>query len=453
MDEQPDAAYEKGTRIGQYIWLIRIRWFALIAALLLASLFSYLGIVTQLNPIIIFLVLGAFLNLLYYIALKHRTYWERIGEKEICLCQILTDIMGILALTHFTGGLTNPFVFFIAAPVIVAGIFFQPWWTYVLAFLAWGLTGLLGLLEANGVLTQHKLFHFMDQAAPESLHAYRSSLLVALGCFLFASAYLVCKIVGVLRKREWHLAHLKTSMQAFRRSQATVADLQRVALGGLAKGIGREVKDPMGIVRARVHSMQYDLEDLGQRDGALYEDLQVVVGKVNQMEKTIDKLIAFFSHNVQERKSLDLAGLLDRSIGKIREQLDSGRVKVASRIRPALPGLFGSEDELGLLFSSLLQNAADALEELPHGAITLSARKLGGASGLLVVRIRDNGPGIPPGIQERIFDPFFSTRGDDRGMGLGIAYTIVRNHGGELRIRSRPPAGTSVTVLLPSALT
>ncbi|MHC4941905.1 MAG: ATP-binding protein, partial [Planctomycetota bacterium] len=78
---------------------------------------------------------------------------------------------------------------------------------------------------------------------------------------------------------------------------------------------------------------------------------------------------------------------------------------------------------------------------------------LEGASGLLVVRIRDDGPGIPPGIQDRIFDPFFSTRGDDRGMGLAIAYTIVRNHGGELRIRSRPPSGTSVMVLLPSVRT
>ncbi|MHC4942413.1 MAG: sensor histidine kinase, partial [Planctomycetota bacterium] len=423
MDEKPGVVHDKGYRIGQYLWLIRIRWFALLAALVLASLFSYLGIVTQLNPIIILLVLGAFLNLLYYIVLKHQPLWERFGEKEICLCQVLTDIMGILALTHFTGGLTNPFVFFIAAPVIVAGIFFQPWWTYVLAFLAWGLTGLLGLLEANGVLTHHRLFHFMNTATPESLHAYRSSLLVALGGFLFASSYLVCKIVGVLRKREWHLVHLQTSMKSFRRGQAAVADLQRVALGGFANGIGREVKDPLGIIRARVHSMQYDLEDLGQKDGAVYEDLQVIVGKVNQMEKTIDKVIAFFSHNVRGKKSLDLAALLNRLIEEITERIDEEKVHITSRIAFELPGLVGSEEEMNFLFSSLLQNAVDAFEEASSGSITVNARMLEGASGLLVVRIRDDGPGIPPGIQDRIFDPFFSTRGDDRGMGLAIAYT------------------------------
>lgn len=450
MSPRTGITQESKSQINQYLWLIRVRWFALIAALAPASLLSYLNILSHLNPLIVLLVLGALLNLVYFFILKRQAILNRFGEKEVCLCQILTDIMGVLAICHFTGGLTNPFIFFVSVPVIVAGIFFRPWWTYLLAFLAWGLSGLMGLLEANGVLTQHDLLRLSDSVQADSLQGYRSALLLALGCFLFSSAYLVCKIIGVLRKRTWQMSHLKTSMQAYRRGREAGTDLKRVALGGFVQGIDREVKNPIGIVRARVDSMQYDLEEVAESDHPLFADLEVIKEKMNQMEKTVDKVTAFFGFSSQEKKRLDLASLLEAAVGAQSERLAAQQLSVRMRIAPGLPPIKGAESELNTLFVSLLQNAMEALEGVPGGAVSVHARLLGRESDQVIVRIRDNGPGIAPGIMDRIFDPFFSTRGEERGMGLAVAYTIVRNHGGEMRIRSRPPPGTAVTILLPA---
>lgn len=439
----------RGSHHARYLWLIRIRWFALIGVLLLASVLSYLEFITERNAVIITIMALAVVNMIYFTVLNREILWQRLGTKWICLIQIMTDILGILVLVHFTGGLTNPFVFFVAAPVIVAGIFFQPWWTYVLAALAWGFTALLGLLEANGVLDHHRIFLFNDPTDEGALHSLRSATLVTLGLLLFASAYLVCKVVGALRKREWHLANLKTSVQALRKGQAEEADMKRAALAGFASGISREVKDPLGIIRARVDSMKYDLEDLGQEDGALFDDLKIIAEKVNHMDRTVDKILTFMSRSASEKETIDVGDVLSFVAGEFLTRDEVRTITLVTRISGSLPRIEGSRPELMMLFVSVLQNAVEALDEVDGARISLSARKLSGEEGPIVVRIRDNGKGIPPGIQHRIFDPFFSTHGDDRGMGLALAYTIVQNHGGELRVRSRPPPGTSVTVVLP----
>jgi signal transduction histidine kinase len=409
---------------------------------------SCLEFITEKNAVIITIMALAVVNMIYFTVLNREILWQRIGTKWICLVQIITDIIGILVLVHFTGGLTNPFVFFVAAPVIVAGIFFQPWWTYVLAFSAWGLTALLGLLEANGVLAHHRLFLFSNPSDEGALHSLRSATLVTLGLLLFASAYLVCKVVGALRKREWHLANLKTSVLALRKGQAEEADMKRAALAGFASGISREVKDPLGIIRARVDSMKYDLEDLGQEDGTLFDDLKIIAEKVNHMDRTVDKIIRFMSHSTSEKETIDVGEVLSFVAGEFLTRPENQAITLVTRIGD-LPRIEGSRPELMMLFMAVLQNAQEALHDVEGSKISLSARKLSGAEGPIVVRIRDNGRGIPPGIQHKIFDPFFSTRGGDRGMGLALAYTIVQNHSGELRVRSRPPPGTSVTVLLP----
>ncbi|MFH2001733.1 MAG: ATP-binding protein, partial [Planctomycetota bacterium] len=323
---------------------------------------------------------------------------------------------------------------------------------YVMAFIAWGATGCLGLLEGYGVLEQHPIFPLSNGTQLSVYHAFKSLNLLVLGGFLFTCAYLTCKIVSALRKREWHLAYLQTSMQAYRKGRAAVADLKRTALAGFASGINSEVKNPMGIIRARVDAMQYDLEDNGFGDSPIYQDLKVIAGKVNQVDATIDKVIAFLSHSPDSKESLNLRVLLHNLLEKMTPVFEDNRVYVKARIGSKLPEVRGSPRELNYLFLSLLQNAVDALQSSQGGRISIYARYMKGTvqgQGNVVIRIRDNGPGIPPSVQERIFDPFYSTRSKDRGMGLAIAYTIVRNHDGELRVRSRPPPGTSVTVILP----
>ena len=96
-------------------------------------------------------------------------------------------------------------------------------------------------------------------------------------------------------------------------------------------------------------------------------------------------------------------------------------------------------DELNQVWTNLIQNAAQAIEG--HGTITIeTAEEMRGERDGVVVRIVDDGPGVPEDVLPRIFEPFFTTKpkGEGTGLGLGIARQIVDKHGGELRCESRP---------------
>jgi signal transduction histidine kinase len=102
--------------------------------------------------------------------------------------------------------------------------------------------------------------------------------------------------------------------------------------------------------------------------------------------------------------------------------------------------------ELQQVFLNLVLNAAQATRE--RGTIRISTRLDGQQA---VVRVEDDGCGIAPEHLDRIFDPFFTTKpvGEGTGLGLGIAHGIVRSHGGEIRVASRPGEGSRFDVHLP----
>jgi signal transduction histidine kinase/Na+/proline symporter len=109
--------------------------------------------------------------------------------------------------------------------------------------------------------------------------------------------------------------------------------------------------------------------------------------------------------------------------------------------------LEGDPQRLQQVFVNLLNNARDAS---PAGANVEVAARLG-ADGNVEIRVSDQGKGIPAEFQERIFEPFFTTKevGQGTGLGLSVVYNIIRNHGGDIRVRSQPGQGTDVIIHLP----
>jgi two-component system NtrC family sensor kinase len=99
------------------------------------------------------------------------------------------------------------------------------------------------------------------------------------------------------------------------------------------------------------------------------------------------------------------------------------------------------------VFLNLITNAAQALPD-ERGTITLNSRIEGGG---VAVDVVDNGQGIPPEVLPKIFDPFFTTKeiGKGTGLGLSISYKIIQQHGGKIKVDSKPGLGTKFTVWLP----
>jgi two-component system NtrC family sensor kinase len=103
------------------------------------------------------------------------------------------------------------------------------------------------------------------------------------------------------------------------------------------------------------------------------------------------------------------------------------------------------------VFLNLVVNAAQAVGEAGHIRLVTGRESTDGLD-WGVVHVEDDGPGIPTELLDRIFDPFFTTKpaGEGCGLGLAISYQIVRKHGGDLAVRSRPGQGTCFTVRLPA---
>jgi len=114
-----------------------------------------------------------------------------------------------------------------------------------------------------------------------------------------------------------------------------------------------------------------------------------------------------------------------------------------------LPAVSGNPDRLVQVVLNLLVNARQALSGAPGARIHLETRA---REREVELEVRDNGPGIPESAMDRVFDPFFTTRGPDEGTGLGlsIAFDIAREHGGALEVSSQPGQGASFVLRLPA---
>jgi signal transduction histidine kinase len=145
------------------------------------------------------------------------------------------------------------------------------------------------------------------------------------------------------------------------------------------------------------------------------------------------------------RQTVDIHEGLESTLSLLGHKLRGKQVEIVRDLDPELPGVEASGSELNQVWTNLIDNAADALGA--DGRITVRTRRLGER---VCVEIGDNGPGIPPDLQGRVFDAFFTTKPVDQGTGLGldIAQRIVVRHHGELRLQSQP-GDTRFQVLLP----
>ncbi|MBC7225526.1 MAG: response regulator, partial [Anaerolineae bacterium] len=163
-----------------------------------------------------------------------------------------------------------------------------------------------------------------------------------------------------------------------------------------------------------------------------------------------------FAREVPGRRvPMDLNALLQDALALRGSSLRSENIAVHLELAPDLPPVSGSRRALGLAFMSLILNAEEAMYHT-FGEGTLQVRTSLAREGVVRVEISDDGPGIPPEVQERAFQPFVSTKGErGTGLGLTLARHVVEEHGGSLRFTTvrgeEGPSGTTFVVELPAA--
>ena len=164
----------------------------------------------------------------------------------------------------------------------------------------------------------------------------------------------------------------------------------------------------------------------------------------------IKSLLNFSKHEGFEKRALDLNQLVEETLLLTQRELEEKGVRVEKQLAPALPAVLGDSFELKGVLINLLSNAMDALPE--GGVIGVATHFDAKTSGEVICTVRDNGKGIPEEYQERIFNPFFTTKEKTGGIGLGLStsLSIMKKHNGMIAVKSKSGEGSAFSFALPS---
>jgi two-component system NtrC family sensor kinase len=218
------------------------------------------------------------------------------------------------------------------------------------------------------------------------------------------------------------------------------------AVGTLTAGIAHELNNPLNNITITSAMLEEDYADLGDE-----ERLDMVHDLTTQAERAsriVRNLLDFARESEMESELVDVGRLMEETLQLTSNEVKLKKTKVKFHAPGNLPPIYGDKQNLNQIFVNLVLNALDAM---PGGGLLEIDVREDSAPGYLAVEIRDNGNGIPEHILPNIFDPFFSTkrRGKGTGLGLSVSLGIVKKHGGDIRVKSKPGKGTTFSVLLP----
>jgi two-component system NtrC family sensor kinase len=229
--------------------------------------------------------------------------------------------------------------------------------------------------------------------------------------------------------------------------QARVAQSDRLAsLGQLSAGVAHEINNPLGAIMSLT---ALSLEDLPKEDPNR-ENFEEVLKQTERCRDIVRSLLEFSRQSAVFMESVDLNRILQDTLSLVGRQSLFFNVNVVRNWDPELPPAMGDRTQLQQVFTNILMNAVQAMDE--RGTITITTRPAA-SGGFVEVLIADTGCGIPPDKIGQIFDPFFTTKASDQGTGLGlsIAYGIVTSHNGTISAESKVGKGSTFTVRLPVA--
>lgn len=238
-------------------------------------------------------------------------------------------------------------------------------------------------------------------------------------------------------------------------------------LGTFAANLAHEVKNPLSGIKGAAQLLSRRIEC------AEFKELtDVVVKESDRLNNIVCEMLDFTRARKPIRRNLNIHKVLDGVISLVEKEDAStdNNIVVRKAYDPSLPDVKGDSDQLTQVFLNIIKNARDAVIEaaskkkkkksVPEITVRTRlaanfkikqqfAQKDDATGSFALIEIIDNGSGIESNDLEKVFTPFFTTKHHGSGLGMGISYKIIKEHGGYISIDSKPDEGTSVMVYLP----
>ena len=242
------------------------------------------------------------------------------------------------------------------------------------------------------------------------------------------------------------------------------------ALGSMAAGLAHEVKNPLGAIKGAAQLLE-EVGAGGIEDPASREFVGIIIEEVNRLDRVVGSFLDYARPNAGNPIPLDLNAAVRRTVQIVQSQITDGAIDVHLELGEPLPRARIDPEKFRQVLINLLQNGIQAMDG--QGKITVTTQLGRGRGGRVPpldggipssrrsitdevephveVSVRDTGPGIQPKVLRNLFVPFFTTKTQGTGLGLAISQSIVQNAGGTIEVHSQPGAGTTFTIVLPTA--
>jgi len=247
------------------------------------------------------------------------------------------------------------------------------------------------------------------------------------------------------------VAELQRAHDELRKTQRALVQAEKLrALGQMASGVAHDLKNILNPLSLHVQLLERAVKQNKIADVA--DSAKEMRGVITRGVQTIERLRDYGRQESEASAApIDLDKLATEAATIAKPRLSASKKKVP-RIALELgkpPTVLGRPDEILNALVNLTINAIDAMREV-GGTVTIET---GEENGRPFARVRDTGPGMPPEIEARVFEPFFSTKGDEgTGLGLAMVYACMQHHAGSVELETAVGEGTSFTLRFPSAV-
>lgn len=251
-----------------------------------------------------------------------------------------------------------------------------------------------------------------------------------------------------------------------------------ITIGGLAAGMAHEIKNPLGIILQNIQNILCRLDKTSEKNQALAQELDISLATVNQyleqrqilkfmdnIRLAIDRalqiiatMLNFGTQNPISMKEENIVSLIENALSFAEQDYDLlhtsdiAKIKTVCDFKSLVLSAICSSTQITQVLFNLIKNGMQALHGLPHPQLTITAYE---ENEMIIVKVADNGLGIPAHLLPNLFKPFFTTKSTEQGTGLGLAvshYIISENHHGTLNAENPSQGGACFIMKLPKKI-